>query len=81
MSIVLIEKQELADLIKTEVKQAVGEILCNQLGTNLYTINQVAKKIGRSHKYVKRAVDSGLLQTNETGLISERELQKFINGK
>lgn len=81
MSIVLIEKQELADLIKIEVKQAVSEALLDQSDTILYTVNQVSKKIGRSHKYVKRAVDIGLLRTNEIGLISGKELQRFINGK
>jgi hypothetical protein len=44
----------------------------------LYTINQVAKKLGKSHQTIKKYVMSGIIASTANGLISDESVQNFI---
>lgn len=63
---------ELSNKIKREIKDP-EEI-------KLYTINQVAKKLGKSFRTVRKWVKSGILKTTKSGLITEDFLNEYLKG-
>ena len=46
---------------------------------HLYTINTVAKKLGKSHQTIKKYVMNGVIASTANGLISQESIEKFIN--
>ncbi len=81
---VISETDQLIDTIKKTVKIALIEHEQEKrIGENLkcLTINQVAKRIGRSHATVGKMIRNGVLPTTKDGFVPEIELQKYINGK
>ena len=47
----------------------------------LYTVNQVAKTLGKAHATIKKLVQAGLIQTTKNGLITEDSLNDYLKGK
>jgi len=44
----------------------------------LFTINKVAKRLGRAHATITRLVGEGLLKTTPDGLISENSINEYL---
>lgn len=72
------------DLIR-EIKETIGVELKAHFDQNremrLYTINQVAKKLGMSHSTIKKLVNSGELQSTRNGRITEEAIDDFLKNK
>jgi excisionase family DNA binding protein len=45
----------------------------------LYTINQVAKRLGKAHQTITRLVKDGFIEATASGLISERAIKHYLN--
>ncbi len=72
------------DLIK-EIKETIGSELKAHFNENkelrLYTINQVAKKLGMSHSTVKKLVKSGTIASTRNDRITEEAIDDFLKNK
>ena len=44
----------------------------------LYSVNQVAKRLGRAHRSIKNLITQGLLRTTSDGLISEKSINDYL---
>lgn len=44
----------------------------------LFTINQVARRLGRAHNTIKKLVAEGVLKTTSDGLISEKSINDYL---
>ena len=79
----LMQPGYLENYIRQSVKDAISELENGKTITHedkLFTINQVSKKLGKSFRTVKKWVNSGILQTTKSGLISEAALTEYLNG-
>jgi len=75
--LVLVQGADLKKMIKEVFKEVETEKKQSQPG-KIYTINQVAKKIGKSHYTVKKLVQGGLIATTKNGLITESALNDYL---
>jgi len=46
----------------------------------LYSINAIAKRLGKAHATIKRYCAQGLIQTTKSGLIPESAIEKYLQG-
>lgn len=44
----------------------------------LFTINQVARRLGRAHATIKKLVTEGILKSTPDGLISEKSINEYL---
>jgi len=44
----------------------------------LYTINQVAHKLGRAHATIKKLVAEGVIKATPDGMISEKSVNDYL---
>ena len=76
---------DMADL-KTALKAAMIELnedLANEKkkaaqADNLYTINEVRKRLGKAHATIKKLIAKGLIKTTKDGLISEAAINEYL---
>ena len=72
------------DLIR-EIKEVIGNELKTHFDENkelrLFTINQVAKKLGMSHSTVKKLVRSGAIASTRNDRITEESINDFLKNK
>jgi excisionase family DNA binding protein len=61
-------------------KTASPKFITHPLGTEIYTINQVAQALNLSCKYLYKAISEGRLEAKKTGkqyLITQEAVRKF----
>lgn len=83
-SVVVAETDQLAEIIKKSVRVALQEHdIEKKNGENmrLFTVNQVARKLGKAHATISRMLRDGVLRATQDGLIPEVELQRYLAGK
>lgn len=44
----------------------------------LYTINQVAKKLGKAHPTIKKMIERGVLKATKDNLITEAAINEYL---
>ena len=70
---------------KEEMKATVQAELENHLNKNqespLFTINQVAKRLGMAHSTIKKLVHSGAIKSTRNGRITEESITDFLENK
>jgi len=44
----------------------------------LFTINQVAKRLGRAHDTINKLVKKGIIRTTKDGLITESAINEYL---
>ena len=71
-------KLELMSVIKSAIREMKAEELKEKSSDKLYTINQVRKRLGKSHKTIKNLVLSGVISSTESGLISEAAINTYL---
>lgn len=67
--------------IKEIMKTAFYEIQKEEEATRpdkLFTINQVAKRLGRAHDTIKKLVQKGVIRTTKDGLITESAINEYL---
>jgi hypothetical protein len=80
VAVQMVDGYNLGNLIKEAVKNGLKEVRQEELqGEKLYTINEVAKRLGKAHRTVKHWTAIGALKTTPTGLVSERALQDYLH--
>ena len=66
-----------------DIKQAVKDALVEhdrlRDKDKLYSINEIAKRLGCHHSTIKKKVLSGLIKTTKDGLISETAINEYLN--
>ncbi len=77
--IILTTKMELHNEIIAAL-QDFDKIKSKGQPQKLYSINNVAKKLGKAHSTVKKLVSAGIIKTTKSGLISENALNEYLNG-
>ena len=76
--IILTTKQELAETIKSVLIEYDNEKTAKLPG-KVYTINQVAKMLGRAHTTIKKLVENGTIKSTKSGVITEKALNEYLN--
>lgn len=77
--IILTTKSELRSTILnalTDFEQAKKE----SQPPKLFSINQVAKSLGKSHQTIKKYVLKGLIRSTKSGLIPEDAIEEYLKG-
>ena len=83
-TLVLLEPDQFLNEIKKVIKTSLAEHdleTANKDNQHLYTINQISKKLKKSHATVSKWVATGLLKTTASGLISEQSVNDFLTNK
>ena len=75
--IILTTEQELSNALKSVLIEHDKEKEAMQ-PCKVYTINQVAKILGKAHATVKKLVKNGLIKCTRDGLISEKEINEYL---
>ena len=78
-NIILITKAELRNEILSALNQHYNQTKTKH-PPKLYSINQVAKLLGKSHSTIKKYVLEGMIKTTKSGLISEEAINEYLNG-
>ena len=76
-TILITSKHELADTLNM-VLDAREKQRAKIAEMKSFSINQVAKKLGRAHATIKKYIDQGLLITTKDGRIPEPEIEKLL---
>jgi hypothetical protein len=71
----------LAEEIQKHEKLRMIEAQKEQQAKNLYTINKVAKMLGRSHSKIKKLVEQNILKATADGLISEKSINEYLKSE
>ena len=79
-TILITSKKELAQTMREVLDEKERENLL-KTKTQSFTINQVAKNLGRAHTTIKRFVEAGILKTTLDGRIPETEIERFLAAK
>jgi len=75
--IILTTKRELEQTIRTVLIDYDNEKALKQ-PTKLYTINQVAKMLGKAHATIKKLVISETIKSTKDGLITESAINEYL---
>ncbi|HNW99283.1 MAG TPA: hypothetical protein PKK00_12810 [Bacteroidales bacterium] len=80
MDIILTTPDQLKSIIKTTIVEIDFE---KNKGNNisLFTINQVAKRLGKAHASIKKLVQAGIIKTTKDGLITEQAINDYLQNK
>ena len=75
-NVIIMSENQFKNLVKQAVKEVAAE---NEKGqVVLYTINQVAKKLGRAHKTISKLVQMGVLKATPDNLIAEQSINDYL---
>ncbi len=75
--IILTTKQELEKTIKSILVEFDKEKVSREPG-KLFTINRVAKMLGKAHATIKKLVDNGTIKSTKDGLITENAINDYL---
>jgi len=77
---VIVQGEQLASLISEAVRRGIDDTEKRKNeAEKLYTINEVAKRLGKAHRTIKNLVTSGAIKSTKTGLISEFAIKEYLN--
>jgi hypothetical protein len=76
-NLLITEPSELKSLIKSALLEYDQEKNKDK-GEKLWTVNQVAKRLGKAHNTIKKLTNSGLIKTTASGLISEKAINEYL---
>lgn len=75
--LIISTKQELRTIIKTVLAEYDKE-KASKAPTKVYSINQVAKLLGKSYNTIKKYVDKGIIKSTTNGLITESAINEYL---
>ncbi|MEI6060506.1 MAG: hypothetical protein WCR72_07335 [Bacteroidota bacterium] len=76
-NLLITEPAELKSLIKSALQEYDLEKNRDK-GETLWTINQVAKRLGKAHATIKKLVLTGIIKTTIDGLITEAAINEYL---
>jgi excisionase family DNA binding protein len=77
----IMPKEEVRVLIQDAVKTSLANYeLSKRLesGDHLYTVNQIAKRLHKSHSTIKKLILEGYISVTKSGLISESAINEYL---
>ena len=77
-TILITSKHELTDTLNM-VLDAREKQCAKKTEMKSFSINQVAKRLGRAHATIKKYINHGLLMTTKDGRIPESEIEKLLS--
>lgn len=77
-NIVITTQEELKNALRAVIIDLEREKKA-QLPEKVFTINKVAKQLGRAHQTIKSAVKNGTIRTTKDGLIPESAIEEYLN--
>lgn len=72
-----ISESDLKSIIRSTLVDFENEKNQN-LEIQLYTINQVAKKLGKAHSTIKKMIEKGVLKATKDNLLSESTINEYL---
>lgn len=78
--IILTTKNELRQELKSVFLEIEKEKSA-MLPPKVYTINQVAKMLGKAHATISKLTKRGIINTTKSGLITEEAINEYLNRK
>ena len=75
--IVLITKKEMTEIFKSVLVEFDNEKTA-KLNEKVFTINQIAKRLGRAHDTINKLVKNGMIRTTQDGLITESAINEYL---
>jgi excisionase family DNA binding protein len=65
---------------KELIKEALADfgLIKSPVQVQTFTVNQVAKRLGMSHHYVKKLIASGVLKSTKSGRITEAAVEEYL---
>ena len=76
--VIVIQKNEIKEILKSAIYEIENERE-SLLPDKLFTINQVAKRLGRAHETIKKLVKAGIIKSTKDGLITESAINEYLN--
>jgi len=78
--IIVISKESLKNTIRTLLLEFEENKKAKD-SPKLYTINMIAKKLGKAHATVKKLVEAGYLKTTKDGLVTDIAVNEYLNNE
>jgi len=72
------------DLMKSQeslIEKALNAYEKRKSEKKLYFINQVAKKLGKSHATIKKLCEQGFIRVTASGMITQEALDDYLSCK
>ena len=80
MDLIVTTPTELKSILKATLSEFdLEKIKGNSI--SLFTINQVAKRLGKAHATIKKLVNAGIIKTTKDGLITEQSINDYLQNK
>lgn len=76
-AIIVTQKKDIKEIIKTAIFEIEKEKEALR-PDKLYTINQVAKRLGRAHDTINKLVKNGVIRSTKDGLITESAINDYL---
>lgn len=77
-NLILADRNDLKEALKDALKEHQKEIEKKTEADKLFTINAVARRIGKAHATVKKMIKKGLLKTTPDGLIPLSAINEYL---
>jgi hypothetical protein len=74
------KKDELKEIIKEALSEHAAKSADKDAEVKSYSINQVAKKLGRHHTTIQKLIKTGQLKSTSDKRITMAELNKYLAG-
>lgn len=78
---IILTEDELKETVSSSIKLALSEfekIKKREEPEKVFTINQVAKKLGMSHSTVKKRIQEGIIKSSKDGRIPQSSLTEYL---
>lgn len=76
-AVIITQEKDIKEILKEAIYEIEKEKAVNT-PDKLYTINQVAKRLGRAHDTINKLAKSGVIRTTKDGLITESAISEYL---
>lgn len=82
-NLILMEEEQVIGIVKKAIEDALKGRQNEQVYKNppkLFTINQVAKMLGRSHATITKMVNTGVIRSTKSRMIPQYAIDEYFSG-
>ena len=76
-AVIVTQEKEIKEILKAALHEIEKEKAADT-PDKLYTINQVAKRLGRAHDTINKLTKRGVIKTTKDGLITESAINEYL---
>jgi hypothetical protein len=77
-AVIVTSKGDIKEILKAAMFEIDKERESNR-PDKLFSINQVAKRLGRAHETINKLCKNGIIRTTKDGLITESAINDYLN--